>query len=74
MLIVSRGVCNLLIAVAAYFLIQEIQGLSLEEINAKFDGTEALLHAKVSNETEGSNFETTTANKERSRVHESNVA
>lgn len=49
----NRGACNLVIAVIAYFLVRETQGLSLEEINAKFDGTEALLQAKVSNETEG---------------------
>jgi len=57
----------------AYFLIQETQGLSLEEINAKFDGTEALLQAKISNEAEG-NFGSTTANKERGRIQETNVA
>lgn len=71
--LLSRGICNLLIAVASYFLIQETQGLSLEEINAKFDGTEALLQTKISNET-GASFESTTANKERSRVKEANVA
>lgn len=44
------GALNLIIAVISYFLIKETQGLSLEEINSKFDGTEALLQAKLSNE------------------------
>jgi len=44
------GAANLCIAVISYFLIRETQGLSLEEINAQFDGTEALLAAKLGNE------------------------
>jgi hypothetical protein len=44
------GVLNLIIAVVSYFLIKETQGLSLEEINSKFDGTEALLQAKLAGE------------------------
>jgi hypothetical protein len=57
------GVLNLIIAVVSYFLIKETQGLSLEEINSKFDGTEALLQAKLSNEESD-----IVGNKERSKV------